>query len=197
MCIELYETERKRRMEDERIIALYLQRSQSAVQETADQYSRLIRNIAVNVLDNEEDAKECENDTYMALWNSIPPQHPDNLMSYICRIAKNLSLTRFRDSRRKKRSAETVALDELEEILPGRSLEDEVSARALGQAIDAFLSSVSQRERVIFISRYWYGDSVKQIAQELGITGNAVSICLHRTRKALQNDLKKEGFYNE
>lgn len=184
-------------MEDERIIALYQQRSEAAVQETADQYSRLIKNIAINILDNEEDAKECENDTYMALWNSIPPKQPENLMSYICRIAKNMALTRFRDSHRKKRSAETVALDELEELLPGRSLEDEVHARALGRTIDSFLSSVSRRERVIFISRYWYGDSVKRIAGELEVTANTVSISLHRTRKALREYLEKEGLYNE
>lgn len=184
-------------MEDERIIELYTRRSEQAVSETAQQYGRLIKNIAVNVLGSEEDARECENDTYMALWNSIPPEMPENLISYICRIAKNLALTRLRDSRRKKRSAQTVALDELESILPGRSLEDEVGARELGRAIEAFLSTVSQRERVFFISRYWYGDSVKQIAGELGVTANTVSISLHRTRKALRAYLEMEGLYNE
>lgn len=184
-------------MDDAQIIELYLSRRETAVEETSIRFGRLIRSTAMNMLGSEEDALECENDTYMALWNSIPPNKPENLTGYICRIAKNLALTRFRDSRRQKRSAQVVALDELAETLPGRCLEDEVTSRELGRAIDKFLSETAQRERVIFIGRYWYGYSVGEIAKNLHLTANAVSLSLHKTRNALCKYLTREGLYNE
>lgn len=184
-------------LNEQRIIALYESRDQKAVEETKNIYGRLIRSIITNVVGNGEDVGECENDTYMALWNSIPPQHPQSLSAYISRIAKNIAINCLRDSKRQKRSAEQVALEELENVLPGKALEEEFAARELGRALDRFLDECSQTDRVVFVSRYWYGVSVSDIAGKLGMSRNAVSSRLHRLRRSLKQYLKKEGFINE
>lgn len=182
-------------MEDTRIMTLYWQRSQQAVAETTEKYGKLIRSISRNILHNEEDVSECENDTYMVLWNSIPPQRPDSFVRFICAVAKKQALCRYRDSHRKKRSGELVALDELSEILPTMSLEAEWSAKELGCAVDGFLDQVDAQSRLAFIYRYWYGDSVKEIAQILDISENTAAQKLSRLRKKLQQHLIKEGYY--
>lgn len=180
-------------MEDLQIISLYQQRSHDAIRETEARYGRLVRSIAKNILGNEEDAQECANDTYLAVWNSIPPQNPASFMSYICKIVKNQALMRIRHDTVKKRSAELVAIDELIEVLPGKSLEDEILARELGRHIAAFLEYMEKTDRIIFVRRYWYGDPVRDIADDLHMTANSVSIRLHKLRNRLKSYLEKEG----
>lgn len=180
-------------MEDKQIILLYQQRSHEAIRETETQYGHLIRSIAKNILGNEDDAQECANDTYLAVWNSIPPQNPVSFMSYICKIVKNLALMRVRHDTVKKRSAELVAIDELIEVLPGTSLEDEILAKELGKHITVFLERLGKTDRIVFVRRYWYGDPVRDIAVDLHMTANGVSIRLHKLRNRLKNYLEKEG----
>jgi RNA polymerase sigma-70 factor (ECF subfamily) len=184
-------------MEDAQIIALFQKRSHEAIRETQEQYGRLVRSIANNILGCIEDAQECENDTYLALWNNIPPEHPRSLMSYICKITKNLALMQVRHHAAQKRSAETMAIDELMEVLPGRSLENEILARELGRAISAFLKEQEQTGRILFVRRYWYGDPVSDIADDLHMSANAVSLRLHKLKKHLKQYLKQEGYVDE
>lgn len=180
-------------MEDIQIIALYQQRSHEALLATEARYGRLIQSIAKNILGNEEDAQECANDTYLAVWNSIPPQNPVSFMSYICKIVKNQALMRIRHDKTKKRSAEVVAIDELIEVLPGKSLEDEILAKELGKQIAKFLENMEKTDRIVFMRRYWYGDPVYDIANDLHMTANGVSMRLHKQRKKLKQYLEKEG----
>lgn len=182
-------------MEDDAIMDLYWQRSQEAVKETTEKYGRLILNIAKNLLNSDEDAYECQNDTLLALWNQIPPARPTHFGQYAAKIAKNQALMRYRLDHAKKRTAEMVAIDELLEILPAPSLEAQWSARETGRIIDEFLDYVDYKSRMAFIYRYWYGDSVKEIAKTLQISENAVSLKLSRTKKRLRKYLIKEGFH--
>lgn len=183
--------------EDADIIELFFKRSQRAVAELDGKYGKLIFQISNNILNNAEDASECVNDTYLGVWNTIPPTKPESLIHYVCRLARNISLTRFRDAHAQKRSAVFVALDELENYIPDWSLEEQVAVWQLGQTIDAFLDTLDQRSRLAFLYRYWMGDSVQVIAETLGISSNNVSIRLSRTRKKLKDYLKKEGYYDE
>lgn len=183
-------------MDDEGIIALFFSRSEQALSETRNRYGRMIRRIAGNLLPSAEDVEECENDTYLGLWNAIPPEHPDPFAAYIARIARNNALSRRRYTAAEKRRGDAYALslEELEEILPSSSPEDLVSSRELGRSIDRFLSSVNSDARVLFLRRYWFGDSVQTLAKEFGIGENAVSARLSRLRKRLKTFLEQEGF---
>lgn len=182
--------------EDTDIIDLFYKRSQKAVTELDEKYGKLIFQVSNNILNNAEDASECVNDTYLGVWNTIPPKRPESLIHYVCCLARNISLTRFRDAHAKKRSAVLVALDELENYIPDQSLEEQVAVRQLGQAIDAFLDTLDQRSRLVFLYRYWMGDSVQVIAKTLGISSNSVSSRLSRTRKKLKDYLQEEGYYD-
>lgn len=149
----------------------------------------------MNILGSRQDAEECVNDTYLAIWNVIPPQRPDPLPPYIYRTGRNIALKRLRDnSAQKRNSAYDASLDELAFCIPVGTLEETLDARALGQAIDRFLDTVSQESRVIFLRRYWFGDSIKEIAKGLGMQENTVSVHLSRTRSKLKDYLTEEGF---
>ena len=149
----------------------------------------------LNILGNHADAEETVNDTYLALWNSIPPEQPDPLTPYVYRVGKNLALKKHRDSTAQKRDSRyDVSLDELGECMAGSSLEDAFDARLLGCAIDDFLTRQTQQNRIIFLRRYWFGDSVKEIAALYAMSSGSVSIRLMRLREALKEHLTKEGF---
>lgn len=182
-------------MEDRQILAMLWARDEEALDELAMQFGHRLQRLAKNILPNDRDVQECVNDTYLALWNSIPPQHPQPLAPYILRLCKNISVSRLRSLTAKKRSSYEVALDELSEVVGTDSLEQTVNARLLGQAIDRFLTTLSEENRVIFLRRYWYGDSVPSIAQRMGLRENAVSVRLSRTREKLKQFLIKEGYY--
>ena len=183
-------------MDDRRIIALLWQRASHALAALEEKYGMLLQGIAVNILTDPRDAQECVNDTYMALWNRIPPERPDPLSAYICRTLRNIALKRRRDDRAQKRCSEyDLSLDELSGCLAGPSLEETLEARELGRAIDAFLDTVTKENRVIFLRRHWFGDSVKEIAATMRISESAVSVRLHRTRNQLKAYLIQEGYY--
>ena len=180
---------------DREIIDLFFARSERAIETTAKKYGQLCSRIARNILKNASDAEESVSDAYLALWNTIPPQRPDPLRAYLCRIVRNLSLTRFHQNTAKKRdSSYDVALDELEECLaaPG-GVEDALSARDLTELLNRFLASLDRDSRRLFVRRYWFGDDVRVIALAMGLRPNTVSARLRRLREKLKKELAKEG----
>ncbi|MBQ6543868.1 MAG: sigma-70 family RNA polymerase sigma factor [Clostridia bacterium] len=183
-------------MDDASIIDLLIDRDDRAISEIDLKYGRLLFKLADNILDNSADAEECVNDAYYAVWNHIPPDLPTNFCAYLCRITKNNALKKADYYSAKKRSkAVTESFEELSEILSGKSTpEVETDFKELGEKISIFLRSQKQRERNIFIKRYWYYSSLADIAEEFGIRERNVSVILHRQRKKLKDFLKKEGY---
>ncbi len=185
-------------MDDRQIVELFLKRSERAIEKLAVRYERLLLSIARNMLGNEEDAAECVNDTYLGVWNAIPPHQPENLTPFVCRIAKNLSLKRLRSQRTVKRgSFYEVSLEELgeglhlpQELTSGPEQRD---AEELGQEIDRFLGGLAQGDRFLFVRRYWFGDSVTELAKAAGLSQNHISVKLFRLRARLRRHLEKEG----
>lgn len=182
-------------MEDRQIIALLFDRSEQAIQALSEKFGHRLQRLARNILPNPWDAEECVSDTYLALWNTIPPQKPDPLAPYALRICKNIAVSRLRSSLANKRSGYEIALDELSEAIGSQSLEEAISARELGRAIDRFLDTLNTENRVIFLRRYWYGDSIADIAQRVSLSENTVYVRLSRSRDKLRQHLKKEGYY--
>ncbi len=183
-------------MEDNEIIALFFARSEQAIQVLADKYGRIFHKLAGNILGNRSDAEECINDTYLGVWNKIPPVQPQNLPAYVCRITRNLALKRYELNNAKKRKSQyDVAYEELENCL-STSADPAVicEKKELIRLIETFLDSLKQEDRVIFIRRYWFADSVIEIASRLEITPNYVSVRLARTRKKLQMYLERSGY---
>lgn len=183
-------------MDDSGIINLFFLRDQAAICAVQERYGSLVRRIAAKLLPKAEDAEECESDTYWGLWNAIPPERPDPLAAFIARIARNTALNRRRRDGAEKRQGDSFALsmEELSDILPSEPLEEHVSARELGQAIDRFLSEEEKDNRKLFVRRYWFGESVKELAEETEMGENAVSARLSRMRKRLKAYLEEEGF---
>ena len=183
-------------MEDSKLLLLLWNRAEGAIAALEKRYGGLLYRIAMNILQVHHDAEECVNDTYLALWNAIPPQRPDPLSGYACKTCRNIALNHLRKSSAQKRQGDyDLSLDELAGCIPGKCLEETVSARALGRAIDRFLEKQSKENRIIFLRRYWFGDSVQQIAKLLGLTPNATSVRLNRTRDKLKEYLKQEALY--
>ncbi|MBQ8623612.1 MAG: sigma-70 family RNA polymerase sigma factor [Oscillospiraceae bacterium] len=184
-------------MEDEKIIELYFERNQSAIDETDKKYGKLIKNVSHNILNSLPDVEECVSDTYMKLWETIPPNKPARLISYACKIARNLSLNRLKHLKTGKRSAGSYdsALDELAQIIPSDAdVEREVESTELSQIINKFLLSLSKDNRMIFVKRYWFFLSVQEIADDMAITESKVTVSLYRTRIKLKKYLIKEGY---
>lgn len=181
-------------MDDNKIISLYYLRSEEAIQETDRRYGRRLHQIADNILHSNEDAEESVSDTYLKAWQTIPPQKPVHFFAYLARICRNFSLSRLDWRNAAKRSAQVVSLtQEMELCIPDRSRDAQLSGRELGRALNAFLATLTPENRMIFLRRYWYVDTVGDIAARYGITENAVSTRLHRTREKLAAYLKKEG----
>ena len=185
-------------MEDKKIVKLLFARAENAISELSARFGKQLHRIAFNILENHQDAEECTNDTYFALWNAIPPVSPDPLAPYVYRTGRNTALKRLhRDTAKKRDSRYDVSLEELNSCLPGEDVEQLIDARELGRAMDRFLDSKSRESRYIFIRRYWYGDSIGEIARELNMQENAVSVRLNRIRNSLKEHLKKEGYHYE
>ena len=183
-------------MEDNRIVDLYWARSESAITETASKYGKYCYAIAFNILCDQEDADESVNDTYLGAWNAMPPQRPSILSSFLGRITRNLSFDRCRRQNAEKRGGGSLplALDELSECVPapGR-VEQALEARELAEAIDRFLRTLPERECSIFLRRYWYVDSVQDIAARYALRENTAKSILFRTREKLRRYLAGEG----
>lgn len=182
-------------MEDYLIIQRFCERQERAIQDLSDKYGALCHMVANRILKNKQDAEECVNDAMLAAWNTIPPEHPNPLSAYVCRITRNISLKKYYASKAQKRNhSYDLILDELEESLSGNeSVEDEILARELKQAINEFLSGCRQCDRIIFVKRYWFLETVSEIADEIGRNNNYVNVHLHRIRKRLQGYLKTRG----
>ena len=182
-------------MEDRQIVRLFLQRAEGAIAAVAGKYGARLTALATNILRDHRDADEAVSDTYLALWNTIPPQEPDPLSAYSYRICRNTALNKYRaNTARMRDGSYDLSLEELAECIPDTPLEETLTARELGRAIDTFLTKQSRDSRVIFLRRYWFGDSVKEIAKTLGMKEGAVSARLSRTRSALSLYLIKEGY---
>ncbi len=184
-------------MEDSAIVQLYWDRDQRAISETADKYGNYCTSIARNILDNAEDAEECVNDAYMNAWNSIPPHKPDILSAYLAKLTRNVCFNRYKYNHAQKRGGSEVSavLEELSELISGdESVEQQIESDELSQAIDSFLDTLPRKKRMMFVRRYWYSDSVSEIARQLGMKENAVSMTLSRTRLKLQQYLTERGF---
>ena len=184
-------------MEDKRIVDLYWMRAESAISETDKKYGKYCRYIAERILESEEDAREVQNDTYLQVWNTVPPERPNSLRAYLGVICRNLSLNRYEASRAQKRGGEvSLALDELSECIASREEQNDVNER-LCELLDSFLATLPKRTRRVFLRRYWYASSISEIAKDYGMSENNVTVMLYRTRKALAQLLQKEGFLNE
>jgi RNA polymerase sigma-70 factor (ECF subfamily) len=183
-------------MEDKRIFQLLWQRAEAAIEAMTKQYGPRLYRTAMNILGRHEDAEEAVNDTYLAVWDAIPPETPDPLSGYIYKTGRNLALKRLRyDTAQRRCSDYDLSLEELEGCIGSANLQDEIDARMLGRAIDRFLDTQSKDSRVIFLRRYWFGDSVKEIARAMVMTEGAVSVRLNRVRNALKHYLNKEGYF--
>ena len=181
-------------MEDKRIIELFFERSEKAIEESGKKYGGYISAVAFSILASNEDTEEVVNDTYLRAWNSIPPQRPNKLGAFLSTIARNLALDRYA-SRRKEREniAAEAVLDELADCLPdtgGLSVVDEI---VLKNAVNSFLGSLTEQYRVVFMRRYWYMMPIAKIAFMSGMSESNVKTTLHRTRVAFREHLEKEG----
>lgn len=182
-------------MDDKTILQLLWQRAESALTALAEKYGKGLYRLAMNLLNSQPDAEETVNDTYLSLWNAIPPAKPNPLSAYIYRVGRNTALKRLRENSALKRcSRYDVSLDELAGTLSGATLEEEYNAVLLGQCIDRFLDTLSPQNRRIFLRRYWFGDSIETLAREESLSPNSLSVRLLRLRKQLKDYLLKEGF---
>ena len=183
-------------LEDSKIIELFFARVEQAIVELSAKYGTVCGRIARNILKNDLDAEECVNDTYLAAWNTMPPQKPNPLRTYIFRIVRNISIARYHANTSVKRNSYyDVALDELENCLAtALTVEQEISAKELSLQIDRFLDTLDKENRVMFVRRYWYSDSITDIAEMFQISNHNVSVRLSRTRDKLKTHLKKEGY---
>ena len=183
-------------MEDARILDLYWARDQRAIDETGLKYGPFLSRTAWNILRDRSDAEECVNDTYLSAWNAIPPARPSAFRAWLGRVVRNLSLDRWKRDRAEKRGAGLeVLLGELEDCVPApRGTERALEDREIADLISAFLRRLTKENRVIFLRRYWYADSISAIAFRLHMRENQVSVRLHRIRKKLREELRKEGF---
>lgn len=184
-------------MNDREIVRLYFDRDVRAIEETAAKYRNYCISVATNILQNSEDAEECLNDALHKTWNSIPPNRPENLRTYIGKIVRNLSFDRFRKNNSEKRGGGEmgVVLDELSEIVSGKDTpETEIDKRELAREINSFLSGISGEKRSIFVMRYWYAMKVSVIAEKTGKTETNVSVVLNRMRSSLKTYLSERGY---
>ena len=185
-------------MEDSQIIKLLWARAEQALQALAAKFGKRLLKTAENILGNRPDAEEAVNDTYLTIWNAIPPAQPDPLPPYIYKIGRNTALKHLRTRMAQKRdSYYDVALDELATILPGETMDEVFDARELGRAIDRFLETLDRESRTLFLRRYWFGDSIKELSKEFHMTENVLSVRLYRIRAQLRDHLIKEDFWYE
>lgn len=182
-------------MEDRQIISLLWDRAEAAIEALRTKFGKRVYTTAINILGDRRDAEEAESDTYLAVWNAVPPAHPDPLCAFVYRIGRNAALYILRRRTAQKRySGYEVCLDELSQTLTGSSLDDQIDARLLGRAIDRFLDTLTKENRILFLRRYWFGDDIPTLARDRGLRQGTVSVRLHRIRTQLKDYLVKEGF---
>lgn len=183
-------------VEDERIVELYWQRSEDAIAETESKYGAYCRSIACGILRSPQDAEECVSDTWLRTWNALPPQRPARLQPFLGKITRNLSLDVWRKKNALRRGVGQVplVLEELEHAAPpAMSAEEAVQEQVLIASLEKFLWSLEGEKRQVFLLRYWYFRSEREIAAQLSMTKSKVTSMLHRLRNALRQHLEKEG----
>jgi len=182
-------------LEDMQIIELYWQRDEQAISETDKKYGPFCLRLAMNILRSFQDSEECVSDTYGRCWDTIPPQRPDYFRAYLGRIVRNLSISRYRAHHAQKRySGAEVLLSELEDCVPAPdSVQRTVEAGELSEMISNWLESLPREDQALFLRRYWNGDSVQELARELGIRPNAMTKRLLRLREGLRQYLEGKG----
>ena len=178
-------------IDDEKIIDLFFERDQQGIRELDNKYGAVCRNLSYHIVDNRQDAEECVNDAYLGAWNAIPPVRPDPLLSYIVKIVRNISLKIYWRKEAAKRSGHyTIALEEIEGcIADQKTVEDEIEARELARIIGEFLDTLTLKNRVIFMRRYWFADSYKDIAEFMGLSEKNISVRLTRIREKMKQYL--------
>ncbi len=183
-------------MDDASIIELYFKRNEQAIAETGIKYGKLCFKVADNMLNNIQDTEECVNDTYMTAWNTIPPTRPVRFSAFLCKITKNLALKKIEYNIASKRNKNmTLSIDELSDCVSDKNTpEDELLIKELSSEINRFLSQQKEREQIIFVKRYWFYESVSDIAKDFNLTEKNTSAILLRLRQKLKAHLIKEGF---
>lgn len=179
-------------MDDNRIIELYFARDELAIKETKQSFGRLLFSVAYNILRDSMDAEECEDDTYLRAWYSIPPTRPTHFSAFLTKITRNLALNRLRDKKNRIPLNSVLILDELNEVIPATS-GDITEDMALQEALGEFLASLDTKRRQIFVKRYFYMTEVKEIARQMGITVGSVKVSLVRLRRELRAHLEERG----
>ena len=179
---------------ENRILSLLWQRSEEAIHALSRHFGPRLYRTALNILGLHQDAEESVNDTYLALWNAIPPKKPEPLSPYVYRTGKNLALNRLRSAAAEKRSGYTLSLEELSGCIAAPDLWEQLDERELGRAIDRFLDTLSRENRVLFLRRYWFGDDIPTLAREFLLSENTLSVRFYRIRTQLKQHLIKEGF---
>ena len=182
-------------MEDEKIIDLFFARSEQGIRELDNQYGAICRSLSYNIVNNRQDAEECVNDAYLGVWNTVPPARPSPLLAYLCRIVRNLSLKAYwKKNAAKRSSVYTIAMEEIEACVADRkTVEDEIEARELVRIMEEFLDTLTLENRVIFMRRYWFSDSCRDIAGLMGLTEKNISVRLTRIRQKMRQYLMERG----
>lgn len=184
-------------MLDEQIIELFFKRSEQAISELDDKYGKVFHNLSYNILNDCLDAEECVNDSYLGVWNVIPPEKPNPLLTFVCKIVRNISIKKYHAKTAIKRnSAYDIAMSEVANyILSPNNVEAEIEAKELAHIIETFLDTLTVENRVIFMRRYWFSDTYKDIADRMGITEKTVSMRLTRIRKQMREYLMKREVF--
>lgn len=184
-------------IDDEKIIDLFFERSEQGIRELDNKYGAVCHNLSYNIVNNRQDAEECVNDAYLGAWNAIPPVRPNPLLSYIVKIVRNISLKiYYRKEAAKRNSTYTIAMEEIEAcIADPNTVEAEIEARELARIIESFLDTLTVENRVIFMRRYWFSDSCKDIAEFVGLSEKNISVRLTRIRQKMKSYLAEREVF--
>ncbi len=180
-------------MDDKKIVDLYFARNEDAIKQTREKYEKLLYRVSYNIVNCDPDAEECVSDTYMCAWRSMPPTRPSHLSAFLTKIARNISLNKYRQNKSRRRVINNeVILDELSECIPDRGT-DIASELELRDLIDGFLSGLATNNRIVFVKRYFYMKNIVEIATEMNVTPSSVKVSLYRSRRELREYLERAG----
>ncbi len=184
-------------IDDEKIIEMFFERSEQAIRELNNKYGKICHNLSYNIVNDSQDAEECVNDAYLGAWNTIPPVRPNPLLTYICKIVRNISLKLYwRKEADKRKSHYTVAMEEIEAcVADPDTVETEIEAKELALIIGNFLDTLTLENRIIFMRRYWFSDSYKDIAEFVGLTEKNISVRLTRIREKMKKYLTEREVF--
>lgn len=184
-------------IEDDKIIEMFFERSEQGIQELNIKYGKICHKLSYNIVNSRQDAEECVNDAYLGAWNAIPPAKPNPFLTYICKIVRNISLKiYYRKEATKRNSIYTIAMEEIEAcIADPNTVEAKIEARELARIIESFLDTLTVENRVIFMRRYWFSDSCKDIAEFVGLTEKNISVRLTRIRQKMKDYLSEREVF--